>query len=62
MNIPIAAGSGFSGLHQAVNALQHGIGAMTGGIVDPGPVGLDGFSGLTDGIEAAMGNPEVAVP
>ncbi len=63
MNIPIAAGSGFGGLHQAVNALQHGIGAVTVGIPeDPGPVGLDGFGGLTDGIEAAMGGPEVPVP
>jgi len=61
MNLPVAAGSGFGfgGLHQAVNALQHGIDAVTVGMLeDPGPVGLDGVGGLTDGIEAAMGGPE----
>jgi len=34
LNIPIAAGSRFGGLHQAVNALQHGIGAVTPGMLE----------------------------
>jgi len=47
MHIPVAAGSGFGSLHQAVNALQHGIGAV--------PLGINGLRSIW-GDKSAMEN------
>ena len=58
--IPVATGPSFGGLDQAMDAFKDRIRPMTPCILqDAGPVGLDSFGGLTNGIQAAMGGPKI---